>query len=390
MYSKTIKENFISVRMIFRGIRYLGNIIMNIFKKALDCVKNLYCRKTKMESEILEQPKIISFLEKKYISKDGMINIDIPFYTNKIALIASGSSYHCATIAANYLRNNIHCDAQSYYASEFSIVDDIDVDSNTFYIFISQSGETADTINSLNKVKSKTNKTVAVTNTVNSTLYNEAKYKILIHAGEEKSIASTKAMSSQLYCLFLIAAKIAQQKELPTDKIICELKNVSSAVKKAFDYYDEINNYSKKLRTYDNAAILASGMFYPLAKEGALKIKETSYINTTAYPTGEFLHGHIAILNKRCSVIAIINNYNIEFTTRVIENIKKNYKSDLFIISAIPLAKTGEENIISVNTMFDIIFVFTALVILQKLAYITASGLNRNVDKPQGLTKVVK
>lgn len=363
---------------------------MSYLGKLINFAIKLTKKKTNMESEILEQPDIIDSLIKKYISKDGSIKINIPFDNCKIALVASGSSYHCATIAANYLRNNVHCDAQSYYASEFSIVENLDVDSDTFYIFISQSGETSDTVKSLEKVRKKTNKTLAVTNTKDSSLYKNAKYKMLIQAGLEKSIASTKAMSAQLFCLFLIAAKIAEQKQLPTDKIICELKNVPDSIKKAFTYSDEIQKFSKKLQEYENSAILASGIFYPLAKEGALKIKETSYINTTAYPTGEFLHGHIAILNKRCAVIVIINNDNIEFTKTVVENIRKNYKSDLFIISAIPLGKSIYDNIISVNTQFDINFVFTTLTILQKIALRTAVNLNRDVDKPQGLTKVVK
>lgn len=344
----------------------------------------------RMEEEIFSQPAIIDNLVRKYILKNNNIKIDLPDNINKIALVASGSSYHSATIAANYLRNNVHCYAQSYYASEFSLVEDIDVDSDTLYIFISQSGETADTNKSLEKVSKKTNKTLAITNTKNSTLYNNAKYKLLTYAGTEKSIASTKAMSAQLFCLFLISAKILQQKEMPYDKIIYELKNVSSCIKKAFEYENIINRYAKILENYENAAILASGMFYPLAKEGALKIKETSYINTTAYPTGEFLHGHIAILNKKCAVISIINNYNVEFTKNVIDKVRTNYKSDLLIISAIPVLHNDKDTIIAVNTMFDIDFIFTTLTIFQLLSFKTALNLNRNVDKPDGLSKVVK
>ena len=356
-------------------------------------IKNLFdfnkIKSSKMESEIFEQPDILEKLSKKFILSNDKIKIDMPDNVNKIALIASGSSYHSATIAANYLRNNVHCDAQSYYASEFSLVDNVYVDAETLYIFISQSGETADTNKSIEKVSAKTNKTLAITNTKDSTLYNAAKYKILTYAGEEKSIASTKAMSAQLFCLFLIAAKIMQQKEMPCDKIIYELKHAGVNVKKSFSFRNQIKCYSEKLKDYDNAALLASGMFYPLAKEGALKIKETSYINTTAYPTGEFLHGHIAILNKRCAVISVINNDNAEFTKNVIKNIQAKYKSDLLIISAIPF-NSPNNIVICANTMFDIDFIFTTLVIFQLLALETAILLERDVDKPEGLTKIVK
>ena len=343
---------------------------------------------TNMEKEIFEQPVIISKLLKKYIQKNGVVNIDLPENIKKVALVASGSSYHSATIAANYLRDNVHCYAQSYYASEFSLIDNPDVDNQTLYIFISQSGETADTNRSLDLVRVKTDKTLAITNTKNSTLYNNAKYKILLHAGVEKSIASTKAMCAQIFCLFLIAVKIMQQREIPVNSLIDELSSVPNIIEKTFEHRAKISEFSKKLSQYDNAAVLASGMFYPLSKEGALKIKETSYINTTAYPTGEFLHGHIAILNKRCAVISLVNNFNVDFTLKVLDKIKSEYTTDSLVISAFSLKQ--KENLINVNTDKDVEFLFASLIVFQLLAFETASLLGRNIDAPSGLTKIVK
>lgn len=356
-------------------------------------LKNLFVNgnKTNMEKEILEQPEVISLLIKKYIDKKNYkINIDIPDNIKKIALIASGSSYHSASIAANYLRDNVHCYAQAYYASEFSLVENVDVDSETLYIFISQSGETSDTSKSLENVRVKTDKTMAITNTKNSTIYNNAKYKVLLYAGAEKSIASTKAVSAQLFSLFLICAKIMQQKETPTSGLIDELCKIPEIIKNAYGKKDLIKKFAKKLTEYDNAAILASGMFYPLAKEGSLKIKETSYINTTAYPTGEFLHGHIAILNKKCAVISLVNNINVNFTVKVLEKIRSSYTSDALIISAFRLNSKNEQNAICLDTYNDIEFLFSALIIIQILAFETAKNLNRDVDKPYGLSKIVK
>ncbi len=361
---------------------------MNILKEIVNKIFSV--KKSSMEKEIFQQSDIIFELIRKYVKKDYSINIDIPDNVSKIALIASGSSYHSATIAANFLREKVHCEAQSYYASEVALAESFDVDSSTLYIFISQSGETSDTNKSLDKIKTKTDKTLSVTNTKNSTLYNNTKYKILTYAGVEKSIASTKAMSAQLYCLFLISAKIMQQKELPVRSFVEELLCVPEYIKETFSKREEIKHYSKILANYENAAILASGMFYPLAKEGALKIKETSYINTTAYPTGEFLHGHIAILNKKCAVISIVNNQNIQFTLDVLNKITKNYKTDSLIISAFPLPNIGKNTIIPVQSSVDVDFLFSALVVLQLLAFETASFLNRNIDRPDGLEKVVK
>lgn len=358
-------------------------MLLNFFKKFFS-----KSTQTNMEKEIFEQPEIINKLLKKYIDKNGTINIDLPDNIKKIALVASGSSYHSATIAANYLRDNVHCSAQSYYASEFSLLDNLDVDNQTLYIFISQSGETADTNRSLDIVRAKTDKTLAITNTKNSTLFNNAKYKILLHAGVEKSIASTKAMCAQIFCLFLIAVKIMQHREIPVNSLIDELNSIPNIIEHTFDNRVKIKEFSKKLSQYDNAAVLASGMFYPLSKEGALKIKETSYINTTAYPTGEFLHGHIAILNKRCAVISLVNNFNVDFTIRVLEKIKSEYTTDSLVISAFPLKQS--ENVICVNTNKDIEFLFASLVVFQLLAFETASLLGRNIDAPSGLTKIVK
>ena len=109
---------------------------MNIFKKIIGNFFKI--KKSNMEKEILQQSDIIFDLIRKYVKKDYSINIDIPENTSKIALVASGSSYHSATIAANFLREKVHCDAQSYYASEVSLAESFDVDSNTLYIFISQ------------------------------------------------------------------------------------------------------------------------------------------------------------------------------------------------------------------------------------------------------------
>ena len=361
---------------------------MNILREIVNKIFSV--KKSSMEKEIFQQSDIIFELIRKYVKKDYSINIDIPENVLKIALIASGSSYHSATIAANFLREKVHCEAQSYYASEVALAESFDVDSSTLYIFISQSGETSDTNKALDRIKIKTDKTLAVTNTKNSTLFNNTKYKLLTCAGIEKSIASTKAMSAQLFCLLLIAAKIMQQKELPARTFVEELLCVPEYIKETFLKRSEIKKYSKILANYENAAILASGMFYPLAKEGALKIKETSYINTTAYPTGEFLHGHIAILNKKCAVIAIVNNQNIQFTLDVLNKINKEYNTDSLILSAFPLPNIVNNDLIYIQSSVDIDFLFSALVIFQLLAFETASFFKRNVDKPDGLEKVVK
>lgn len=357
--------------------------------------KNLFSRfqlkqKTNMEKEILEQPDVIFELIRKYISKDYSVNIELPNCIKKISLIASGSSYHSATIAANFFRTNIHIDSQSYYASEVALSKSFDVDSDTLYIFISQSGETSDTNIALNKIKNSSDNTLAITNTKNSTLYNNCNYKILTHAGVEKSIASTKALSAQIFCLFLVGVKLMNLKQISSRKLTDELLNIPEYIKNIFSKREDIKKFARILSGYDNSAVLASGMFYPLAKEAALKIKETSYINTTAYPTGEFLHGHIAILNKKCAVIVFVNNNNLEFTYNVLCNINKNYDTDVLIIASNENLDSDYDNIITIPSDSEINYLFSTLIVIQLLAFETAKILDRNIDKPEGLSKVVR
>lgn len=359
------------------------NPISKIFKNLFTASKQ-----TNMEKEIFEQPETVSKLIKKYISKNGTINIDLPDNIKKVFLVASGSSYHSATIAANYLRDNVHCYAQSYYASEFSLLDSVDVDNQTLYVFISQSGETADTNKSLDLVKAKTDKILAITNTKNSTLYNNAKYKLLLHAGEEKSIASTKAMCAQIFCLFLIAVKIMQQREIPANKLLDELYAIPQKIENVLKNKEQVKSFAKRLSSYDNAAVLASGMFYPLAKEGALKIKETSYKNISAAILGEFMHGHVAILNNKATLIFISVDKISERSINNLNKIKEDYHPTLIIIG------DGDKRIkpdfhIDIECKNEIQQLFANVVVLQLIALETALKLKRNVDNPKGLQKIV-
>ncbi len=362
---------------------------MNFFKKTIN--KLTQTQKNKMELEIYDQPDIIFELIKKYVNKDYSINIELPDNIKRIALIASGSSYHSAAIAADFLRNKVHINSQAYYSSEVVLADSFDTDEETLYIFISQSGETSDTNTSLNRIKKTTDKTLVITNVKNSTLWNNSKYRIHTNAGDEEAVSSTKTMSAQLFCLFLTAIKIMKNKELPSMKYMDELLNVPEYMKNALLNRDTVKRYAKTLINYDNAAILASGLFYPLAKEGALKIKETSYINTTAYPTGEFLHGHIAILNKKCALIVLVNSQNIQFTIDVLMKINNHFRTDtLIILSALPIQDVDKNGFIQIETKSEINFLFSSLIILQLLALESAAMLKRNIDNPIGLSKIVK
>ena len=359
----------------------LKDLILNI---------SFFNKKTNMEKEIYEQSSIIKHIVRKYIKQKLIVNIDTPDNIKKIIFIASGSSYHSAAIASFFFNKIKGIEALYYYSSEFVLHNSIEADNDVLFVFISQSGETSDTNKALSLIKSKTQNTLALTNTKNSSLYNNANYKILTYAGEEKSIASTKAFGTQLFCLFLLAAKIMQEKNISSSNLIEELINLPKIVKKAFVKRNSVFNIAKRIFEYENIVLLSTGLYYPLAREGALKIKETSYINTSAYPMGEFLHGHIALLNKKSAVLVLCDYDSSSFTENVIDIIRKNYSADCYIFTNDLQFNYNKENILYLPETNKIYLLFTYMVLLQLLALDIAMLLKKDVDNPKGLRKVVK
>ena len=166
--------------------------------------------KTRMESEISEQTGIIPYILMKYINpQSGEIRIDLPDNITKIVLVASGSSYHCARFAVDLLEKSSKIESRAIYSSEFLLKNVIPHDDNTLYIFITQSGETSDTVKSAERVKKLGNvSTVCITNNENSAIWNLCDYKVACYAGVEEGIAATKSFTSQMLCLLLIALKL--------------------------------------------------------------------------------------------------------------------------------------------------------------------------------------
>lgn len=343
---------------------------------------------TSMEKEIFEQPKVIENLIEDYISEefDFQINKSI----KKVKLVASGSSYHCALLGVQLFKKFTNLDADSFYSGEFMLEENPSADKETLYIFISQSGETYDTIECLKKIKKTQAQTLCITNCKNSTLYNLCDVKLLSTAGKEESIASTKALTAQLFCLALLALKYGDSNY---EEQIEKIKNLPKKVENILNRQKEFKKIVNALKRSKSAVLLGSRECYALAKEGALKIKETSYINTGAYPMGEFLHGHVAVLNGKIPVISALTTDNYFQQLRVIKKVRTDYNP--FIITIGTNSDSPDIKKLS-NISFDIeekdylIRMFLILVIYQEIAYQTARALRRNVDKPKGLHKVVK
>ena len=343
-----------------------------------------------MEKEIFEQPNVLQNLIEKYITEENKISFSLPENIKKIKFIASGSSYHCAHMVSKIFREYANIKTHCEYSSEFIIAKNLFVENNTLYVFISQSGETYDTVEALKKVKTLGGITMCVTNCIESSLWNLCDYKILSEAGEEKSIASTKALLAQIFCLYLIMLEYLATKQHNVETEILDIRKLPHFIGEFLNKSIQIKNIAKKMSKCKNVVIIGSKYYYSVAKEGALKIKETSYINANAYPQGEFLHGHVAVLNNsQTALIAICVDETKDSTNQILNKVFENYSPELIIISNEDEIRNKSLNI-KIETKNNIFTLFATVIFFQLLAFETARALGRNVDKPIGLTKVVK
>lgn len=349
-------------------------------------------KKTNMEFEIKEQTSIIPYILMKYIDpQTGEIKIELPQNIRKIVIVASGSSYHCARFAVDLVEKISKIETRAIYSSEFLLKNLIPHDENTLYVFITQSGETSDTLKSVERVKRETNlPTLCITNQENSTIWNTCDYQVACYAGVEHGIAATKSFTSQMLCLILISLKLIENIE--PENITKQYKNslfhLPPIIEKAIGKRDEIKKLARHLAKETVVVITADGISYSLAKEGALKIKETSYKNISAAILGEFMHGHVAVLNNKSTLIFISVDKVSERSINNLNKIKEDYAPTLAIIGH------GDNRVkpdyhISVDCENEIQQLFANVVILQLLALKTALKLKRNVDNPKGLHKVV-
>lgn len=349
--------------------------------------------KTSMEKEIYEQPEII----KGIIEKECVEQISVPESVNKIIIVASGSSYHCARFSGELLGEIAGIEARAIYSSEFLLKKVVPHDEGTLYVFITQSGETTDTIKALRRVNegfaSENGKyyldTMCITNNENSTIWRETKYHINCHAGMETSIAATKSFTAQMMCALIVTLKIARNKGVNIDKYLNSLNNIPDVIRQTLDLRKKVYHLARLMTKQKVIVMLAEGLSYAIAKEGSLKIKETSYININASIMGEFMHGHLAVLNNKPSAIIFLAVHKM--STVAAENlnkIKDEYNPSIFII--------GKDNKyisnfnISIDCENEILQMFSNAVICQMLALEIATKMHRNVDHPKGLKKVVK
>ncbi len=342
-----------------------------------------------MESEIYSQPEILDNLVKTYI-KNYCVMIDIPIDVSRISIIASGSSYNAGCFAKCFFQNISGVETSVNYASEIANSDFVNFDKNTLYIFISQSGKSSDVVNSFNKVKPCGAKTISITNNRESVLHNEADFAFDINAGREYAVAATKTFSASVLMLWILAVKIAQNKHIDVSEEVKNIYMLKEDIEHSVKDLDNIDSAVKLLSGLKDFSIAGLGEYYPLAREASLKIKETCYINTGSYPMGEFVHGHFALLNKSKVFLTFIVHDAKQNELDLLNKILTTYKTKSIVVSDLYEDYNCDMLIKFNKTNSKIATILSLIMIIQILAFKMAVRLKRNVDKPNGLNKIVE
>jgi len=348
-----------------------------------------------MLKEIFEQPKTVE----KTIKDNEKALFDNTFITreylngiNKIYIIACGTAMHAGLVGRNIIENLCKIPTEVDIASEFRYRDPL-IDEKTLAIYISQSGETADTIAALKLAKRKGAKTLAMTNVIGSSITREADTSIYTCAGPEIAVASTKAYTSQITLLSIVAIQFA---EILGRTKVNELEQLKQEIKqlpeKIEDILEDINAYkriAKELYREKSMFFIGRGVDYNVAMEGSLKLKEISYIHSESYAAGELKHGPIALIEKDTPVIAIATCETlIEKTiSNIQEVISRGAKS--ILITSEQIEHENIDTILIIPKTDERISPILSVVPLQLISYYIAKEKNLDVDKPRNLAKSV-
>lgn len=348
---------------------------------------------TFMLKEIHEQPHVISETLRGRIHQQGILldelkDIDFSKF-DKVYFVACGTAYHASLCGAHVLKKVVHLPVFSEVASEFRYNDPF-IDEKTLAIFVSQSGETADTLAALRLAKKKKATTLAIANVLGSTISRDADYVLYTCAGPEIAVASTKAYTTQLVLLILLAYYIAQSLNQDIhDDVIQQLQLIPQYVENILKDEPLFAQYANMLKDQHDAYFIGRNLDYASVLEGALKLKEVSYVHADAYVAGELKHGPIALIENDSVVIAVATQPHI--AQKTISNIQETIARGARVI----LLTTHQVEVKNVeNTYYlpDVEPTLQAILVaipLQLIAYYTACLKDCDVDKPRNLAKSV-
>ena len=352
-----------------------------------------------MLKEIFEQPTAIretigSRLKLGEPCNFSDINITKEYLStiNKIFIIACGTAMHAGLTGKKFIENLCNIPVEVDIASEFRYRNPI-IDEKTLCIFISQSGETADTIAALKLSKSKGAKTLAVSNVIGSSITREADYTIYTHAGPEIAVASTKAYTSQVVLLGILAIYFAEILESTDSETLENLKkdifDLPKKIETSLKTSDEVKKFAKKISKEKDVFFIGRGSDYNVALEGSLKLKEISYIHSEAYASGELKHGPIALIEKGITVISILTDKNL--LEKSISNIEEviTRGSKTFIVTNQDIENSNFDNVVKIEDTNPLLSPILSVIPLQLLAYYISKDKGLDVDKPRNLAKSV-
>lgn len=352
-----------------------------------------------MLKEIFEQPNSIREtigsrlkLGEKCSFDDISFSKEYLSCVNKIYIVACGTAMHAGLTGKNLIEKLCNIPVTVDIASEFRYRDPI-IDDKTLCIYISQSGETADTIAALKLAKSKGAKTLAVSNVIGSSITREADYTIYTHAGPEIAVASTKAYTSQVVLLAILAIYFAEVLGSADEKLLEDLKtdilDLPSKIDTILDNKEEIVNFAKKVYTEKDMFFLGRGTDYNVALEGSLKLKEISYIHSEAYAAGELKHGPIALIENGITVISVITDESLveKSISNIQEVITRGAKT--LVVTNQTLPNANFDFVINIPATNKLISPILSVIPLQLLAYYISKNKGLDVDKPRNLAKSV-
>ena len=352
-----------------------------------------------MAKEIFEQPKAVKNTISPLINNN---QINLPFQfpesfierLNRIYIVACGSAYHVGMTAKYIIEDMVKIPVIVDIASEFRYRNPV-ISKDDLCIFISQSGETADTLASLRKAKDKGAFTLSIVNVPYSTIARESDGIIYTNAGAEIAVATTKALSSQLAVIYILALFLSVNKNTITaeqsEEILHKILQLPEKIETVLKSSETAKKLAKHIATQEHIFFIGRGIDYPLCLEGALKLKEISYIHCEGYGAGELKHGTISLIEEGTVVIAIATDDNLYEKT--ISNIKEVHSRGAYIIA---IAKKGMKSIEEIAN--DVIYIpktmknltpSLTIIPLQLLAYHTTVEKGLDVDKPRNLAKSV-
>jgi len=352
-----------------------------------------------MEKEIYEQPKVfldnfsgrIDFVNKSVSFKDEIDNLDLGKF-KRIHLIGMGSSYNACLLASYWIEKVAKIPTVCSNSSEFRYREPI-IEDGTLIIPVSQSGETADTLSASHLMKQSGYDQLSIVNTKNTELERITSNSIYMRANKEIGVASTKTFMSTLQILFTLALHLAENSnpKLINNKLLDDFKNLPTYMNNIFQNSKLIKQIAKKYSKYSNFLYLGRGYNYPIAMEGALKLKELSYVHAEGYPAGEMKHGPISLIEDKMPVFAIITDG--VYLNKMISNIREIGSRDGNIIvltnCSDKLDKSWYSDLIDFDHTPDIFSPFLSTICIQLFSIYIAMERNLDVDQPRNLAKSV-